>query len=191
MPLRRAQKLACIVSPQHDTTYVAETVQAHLMAKRMNSRANASLCIEAVTNTGRALKALMRPSPPQRPDPQALHSLGHGPRLPSHAGFLAARHDGQPADWLPVRWLSTTGVGPRNSLFIRDPHTVIRRKLEMNCIRCHTTGGQPRPQKPSSGSSRVWPTWAFMRGLPRASQTARRPAATPGQAPGRVKNSRH
>ena len=37
---------------------------------------------------------------------------------------------------------------PRNSLFIRDPHTVITQEnWNMNCIRCHTTGPQPKPNK--------------------------------------------
>jgi len=61
--------------------------------------------------------------------------------LPGMKGNLQI---GFPFAWLidDQRW------APRNSLFIRDPHTVISKEnWNMNCIRCHTTGPQPRPNQ--------------------------------------------
>ena len=59
-------------------------------------------------------------------------------------GMMGNLQIGFPFSWLveDQRW------APRNSLFIRDPHTVISKEnWNMNCIRCHTTGPQPRPNK--------------------------------------------
>ena len=59
-------------------------------------------------------------------------------------GMMGNLQIGFPFSWLVEdrRW------APRNSLFIRDPHTVIMQEnWNMNCIRCHTTGPQPKPNK--------------------------------------------
>ena len=59
-------------------------------------------------------------------------------------GMMGNLQIGFPFSWLveDQRW------APRNSLFIRDPHTVITQEnWNMNCIRCHTTGPQPKPNK--------------------------------------------
>ena len=59
-------------------------------------------------------------------------------------GMMGNLQIGFPFSWLVEdrRW------APRNSLFIRDPHTVITQEnWNMNCIRCHTTGPQPKPNK--------------------------------------------
>ena len=59
-------------------------------------------------------------------------------------GMMGNLQIGFPFSWLinDQRW------APRNSLFIRDPHTVISKEnWNMNCIRCHTTGPQPRPNE--------------------------------------------
>ena len=85
---------------------------------------------------------------PNGRDPQALH-MRLGMVTGSHhmqvfwlPGMMGNLQIGFPFAWLidDRRW------APRNSLFIRDPHTVISKEnWNMNCIRCHTTGGQPRP----------------------------------------------
>ena len=87
---------------------------------------------------------------PNGRDPQALH-MRLGMVTGSHhmqvfwlPGMMGNLQIGFPFAWLidDRRW------APRNSLFIRDPHTVISKEnWNMNCIRCHTTGGQPRPQE--------------------------------------------
>ena len=87
---------------------------------------------------------------PDSRDSQALH-LRLGMVTGSHhmqvfwlPGMMGNLQIGFPFAWLvdDRRW------APRNSLFIRDPHTVISKEnWNMNCIRCHTTGGQPRPQE--------------------------------------------
>ena len=59
-------------------------------------------------------------------------------------GMMGNLQIGFPFAWLidDKRW------APRNSLFIRDPHIVISKEnWNMNCIRCHTTGPQPKPNK--------------------------------------------
>ena len=59
-------------------------------------------------------------------------------------GMMGNLQIGFPFAWLieDKRW------APRNSLFIRDPYTVISKEnWNMNCIRCHTTGPQPKPNK--------------------------------------------
>ena len=85
---------------------------------------------------------------PDGRDPGSLH-LRLGMVTGSHhmqvfwlPGMMGNLQIGFPFAWLidDRRW------APRNSLFIRDPHTVISKEnWNMNCIRCHTTGGQPRP----------------------------------------------
>ena len=59
-------------------------------------------------------------------------------------GMMGNLQIGFPFAWLieDKRW------APRNSLFIRDPYTVISKEnWNMNCIRCHTTGPKPKPNK--------------------------------------------
>ncbi|MEE2614320.1 MAG: cytochrome c3 family protein [Verrucomicrobiota bacterium] len=59
-------------------------------------------------------------------------------------GMMGNLQIGFPFAWLieDKRW------APRNSLFIRDPHTVISKEnWNMNCIRCHTTGPKPKPNQ--------------------------------------------
>ena len=59
-------------------------------------------------------------------------------------GMMGNLQIGFPFAWLveDQRW------APRNSLFIRDPYTAISKEnWNMNCIRCHTTGPQPKPNK--------------------------------------------
>ena len=87
---------------------------------------------------------------PDGRDPEALHmrmSMVTGSHhmqvfwLPGMKGNLQI---GFPFAWLihDQRW------APRNSLFIRDPHTLLSKEnWNMNCIRCHTTGPQPRPNQ--------------------------------------------
>jgi len=87
---------------------------------------------------------------PDSRDSQALH-LRLGMVTGSHhmqvfwlPGMMGNLQIGFPFAWLvdDRRW------APRNSLFIRDPHTVISKEnWNMNCIRCHTTGPQPRPNQ--------------------------------------------
>ena len=87
---------------------------------------------------------------PDGRDPGSLH-LRLGMVTGSHhmqvfwlPGMMGNLQIGFPFSWLinDQRW------APRNSLFIRDPHTVISREnWNMNCIRCHTTGPQPRPNR--------------------------------------------
>jgi len=83
-------------------------------------------------------------------DPGALH-LRMGMVTGSHhmqvfwlPGMMGNLQIGFPFSWLieDQRW------APRNSLFIRDPHTVISKEnWNMSCIRCHVTGPQPRPNE--------------------------------------------
>ena len=59
-------------------------------------------------------------------------------------GMMGNLQIGFPFAWLieEKRW------APRNSLFIRNPHSVISKEnWNMNCIRCHTTGPKPKPNK--------------------------------------------
>ena len=59
-------------------------------------------------------------------------------------GMMGNLQIGFPFAWLieEKRWT------PRNSLFIRNPHSVISKEnWNMNCIRCHTTGPKPKPNK--------------------------------------------
>jgi len=87
---------------------------------------------------------------PDGHDPEALH-LRLGMITGSHhmqvfwlPGMMGNLQIGFPFAWLidDQRW------APRNSLFIRDPHTVLSKEnWNMTCIRCHTTGPQPRPNR--------------------------------------------
>ncbi|MDP6677333.1 MAG: cytochrome c3 family protein [Verrucomicrobiota bacterium] len=87
---------------------------------------------------------------PDGRDPGALH-LRMGMVTGSHhmqvfwlPGMMGNLQIGFPFSWLinDQRW------APRNSLFIRDPHTVVSKEnWNMTCIRCHTTGPQPKPNE--------------------------------------------
>ena len=87
---------------------------------------------------------------PNGKDPNAVH-IRMGMVTGSHhmqvfwlPGMMGNLQIGFPFSWLieDKRW------APRNSLFIRDPHTVISKEnWNMNCIRCHTTGPQPKPNQ--------------------------------------------
>ena len=87
---------------------------------------------------------------PNSHDPEALH-LRLGMVTGSHhmqvfwlPGMKGNLQIGFPFAWLidDQRW------APRNSLFIRDPHTILSKEnWNMNCIRCHTTAPQPRPNQ--------------------------------------------
>jgi len=87
---------------------------------------------------------------PDGRDPGALHRrLGmvtgsHHMQVFWLPGMMGNLQIGFPFSWLidDQRW------APRNSLFIRDPHTVISKEnWNMTCIRCHATGPQPRPNR--------------------------------------------
>ena len=59
-------------------------------------------------------------------------------------GMMGNLQIGFPFAWLieEKRW------APRNSLFIRNPYSVISKEnWNMNCIRCHTTGPKPKPNR--------------------------------------------
>ena len=87
---------------------------------------------------------------PDSRDPGALH-MRMGMVTGSHhmqvfwlPGMMGNLQIGFPFSWLIAdqRW------APRNSLFIRDPYTVVSKEnWNMSCIRCHATGPQPRPNE--------------------------------------------
>ena len=166
LPRQRAQKLARLVPPHHDAAHLARDRPGGVrrpsagVSRRTLHPAPARRRILDDHREHRRRQCRARTAA----IPEALHlAHGHGHRLASHAGFLAARHEGQPADRLPLRLADrrpTLGTA-QQPVYPQPAYGPQQGELEheLHPLPYHRPTADA-PTRRHNDSSRAWPTWA-------------------------------